>query len=379
VLTGTAWRLGRILGIDIRIDTSWLIIFALVLVILSGNYFPQVYPSQPIPLYWFLGILSALLFFGSVLAHELAHSVVATRQGEPVRGITLFLFGGVAQITKEPDEPRKEFVMALVGPLTSVALGAIFLLIWRVTRDLWAPAAVVSGWLMQMNFVLAVFNLVPGYPLDGGRILRAILWRLTHDIRKATRAASRVGQVFAILLIALGVFTLVNSFRQGEGALGGVWLIFIGWFLHSAAVRGYEQVMVRKVLSETTVEQIMSRDLPWVVPSLTLRALVHEHVLTGRGRAFLVGDGPAVEGIVCLSDAKKVGTGDWTHTAVRDVMTPRDKLLVARPGDSLEQVLSRMTAEGCGQVPVVEAGRVVGLISRTDIIEFFKTKSELEY
>jgi len=378
VLSGTAWSIGRILGIRIRIDTSWLIIFAMVLVILSGNYFPGDHPGWPVPLYWFLGIISSFLFFASVLAHELAHSVVAVRQGEKVRSITLFLFGGVAQITQEPDEPRKEFLMALAGPLMSIALGALFLLVWWLTRSVWAPAAAVAEWLMRMNFMLAVFNLVPGYPLDGGRILRAILWRITHDIRKATRAASRVGQVFAVLLMAFGVFALVDSFRRGHGSLGGIWLIMIGWFIHSAAVRGYEQVLVRQILSGTRVDQIMSRDLPWVPASMSLQALIHDHVLAGRGRAFLVGDGNHLQGIVCLSDAKKVPSREWPMTEVAIVMTPRHALRIAGREDNLDQVLSRMSVQDCGQVPIMDGDRVVGLISRSDIIEFFKTKSEIQ-
>ncbi|MCK4547109.1 MAG: site-2 protease family protein [Candidatus Eisenbacteria sp.] len=378
MLTGTAWRIGRVFGIKIRIDTSWLIIFALVLVTLSGQYFPHVRPARSVPLHWFLGIITTILFFSSVLAHELAHSLVAIRQGESVRSITLFLFGGVAEITKEPDEPAKEFVMAIAGPVTSVALGGVFLLIWWLTRGVWLSAAAVSGWLMQMNFVLAVFNLVPGYPLDGGRILRSIIWKLTGDIGKATRAASRVGQVFAILLMGLGVYILVDSFRQGEGSLGGIWLVMIGWFLHSAAVRGYEQVRMREILSRTRVEQVMSRNLPWVPLALTLQSLIHDYVLAGLGRAFLVGDGAVLEGIVCLSDVKKVETRRWSRTPVGEVMMPSEKLLLANPRDSLEQVLGRMAARGCAQVPVVEGNRVIGLISRQEIVDLFKTKPEVD-
>lgn len=378
MLWGTAWVVGRILGIQIRIDTSWAIIFALVLATLSGSYFPEAYPGLSVPLYWLLGIVCTLLFFASVLAHELSHSVVAIRQGEQVPSITLFLFGGVAQISREPDEPKKEFLMALVGPLTSMVIGAVFLLIWWLTRRAWLPAAAVAGWLGQMNFVLAVFNLVPGYPLDGGRILRSIIWRLTRDVRKATRAASRVGQGVAIILIALGVYILIESFRRGSASLGGIWLILIGWFLHSAAVRGYEQVRVRQILSETRVDQIMSRHLPWVSPTLSIQSLVHDHVLTGRGRAFLVGEGERLEGIVCLSDAKKVPTGQWGATVVRDVMTRRADLEVAYPWDNLDRVLGRMTAAECGQVPVMQGERVEGIISRPDVLRFFRTKSELD-
>ncbi len=378
MLTGTAWSIGRIFGIQIRIDTSWLIIFALVLVILSGNYFPGSYPGWSVALYWFLAIISTLLFFASVLAHELAHSVVAIRQGEQVRSITLFLFGGVAQITQEPDEPRKEFLMALAGPLMSIAIGAVSLLVWWLTRSISMPVAAVAGWLMQMNFVLAVFNLVPGFPLDGGRILRSILWRFTRDLQKATRVATRVGQVFAVVLIALGVFSLIDSFRRGHGSLSGIWLIMIGWFIHSAAVRGYEQVVVRQVLSRTRVDQMMSRDLPWAQVSMSLYTLIHEQVLAGRGRAFLVGNGEVLEGIVCLSDAKKVPSVEWSRTHVGAVMTPRDQLQIAHPGDNLDRVLSRMSVQGCAQVPIMEGDRVVGLISRSDIIEFFKTRSEIE-
>jgi CBS domain-containing protein len=228
-----------------------------------------------------------------------------------------------------------------------------------------------------MNFVLAVFNLVPGYPMDGGRILRSVIWRLTRDIRKATRAASRIGQGLAILLIALGIYMFIYSFRHGEVSLSGMWLVFIGWFLHSAAVRGYQQVVLRQVLSETRVDQIIAPDLPWVPPNLPLHSLVHDYALTGRGRAFLVGDGVDLEGIVCLSDAKKVPSRDWGAVMVREVMTPRADLQIARPWDNLDHVLARMSAKDCAQVPVMEGARVVGLVSRADILHFFRTKSEL--
>lgn len=377
MLTGTAWVLGRIFGIQIRIDTSWAIIFLLVLATLSISYFPEAYPGWAIPVYWLLGIISTLLFFSSVLAHELAHSLVAIRQGESVRSITLFLFGGVAQITREPDEPRKEFLMALAGPLTSIALGALFLLVWWVARGVAGPVAAVAEPLWQMNFGLAIFNLVPGYPLDGGRIFRSVLWRLTRDIRKATRAASRVGQGLAILLIAFGIYATVYSLLRGQASLTGMWFILIGWFLHSAAVRGYQQILAREILSQTRVDQIMSRRLPWVSPSLSLHSLVHDHALAGEGRAFLVGDGGALEGIVCLSDAKKLPTVEWGAAAVRTVMTPREQLQVAYPWDSLDQVLTRMSTADCAQVPVMEGERVAGLISRSDILRFFNLKSEL--
>ena len=366
-----SWRIGRIFGIDINIDSSWLVIFVLFSWILSTTYFPQRFPDWSRGLSWIIGTITSLLIFASVLVHELAHSLVAIGQGEKVRNITLFLFGGVAQITEEPKKPWREFTLALIGPLASLALAFVFLILSLILSGTSDPIRALLSYLATINLVLAIFNLLPGFPMDGGRVLRSIIWKMTGNLRKATRIASLTGQAFAFFLIFLGILQI---FRAN---LTGLWLIFIGWFLHSAAVRGYHQVLVESLLKGVRAEELMSRDFETVTADLPVQSLVDDYILKKKERVFLVSDKGNLKGIVCLDDVKATPKENWPETRVGEIMTPKEKMEAVRPDADGRQVLTSITSKDIHQIPVMEGERVTGIICRSDILRFIRLRSEL--
>jgi Zn-dependent protease/CBS domain-containing protein len=367
----SSWRLGRILGVEVNIDPSWLVIFALITFTLGGTYFPAELPNLSTGLHWLIGLAASLLVFGSVLAHELTHSLVAIRQGERVRNITLFIFGGVAQITEEPDRPVKEFTMAIAGPLSSLLIAVFFGTWWLLFRTVSQPLAALGRYLAVINAFLAIFNMIPGFPLDGGRVLRAVIWATTGNLRKATRVASLTGQIFAFLLIFFGLrLIFVGNYRNG------LWLIFIGWFLHSAAVRGYHQVLVREMLRGLQAEDLMTRDFETVSGSLPLQELVEDHILGRHLHTFVVADGGQLEGIISLGDIKKVPRDQWASTTVRQAMIPREELVIISPQDDGNVVLRRLVERDLGQLPVIDNNRVVGVLYRSHILRRLKTRME---
>lgn len=366
-----SWRVGRIFGIDIFIDSSWFLIFILFTWVLAANYFPQGYPDWSSGLYWMIGIVTSLLIFTSVLVHELAHSLVALKQGEKVRNITLFILGGVAQISEEPKKPIREFTMASVGPFTSLLVGFLFFILTFLLKGWSVPLAASASYLALINVVLAIFNLLPGFPMDGGRVLRSIIWQITGNLRKATRIASKTGQGFAFLLIFLGILQILR------GNLSGLWLVFIGWFLHGAAVRGYQQVMVESMLKGVTAQDLMTRDYETVSADLSVQELVDEHILKKKERVFLVMDKEAVKGIVCLDDVKATPRETWASKTVEEIMTPRDKLLFVSPNADGNKILNSLTGKDIHQVPVMDGEKVAGIICRSDILRFIQLRSEL--
>lgn len=366
-----SWRIGKIFGIEIKIDSSWLVIFFLVTWILAATHFPKEYPGWSLSLYWLVGIATSLLFFASVLFHELAHSLVAIKQGEKVRSISLFLLGGVAQITKEPEKPMREFFMALVGPVSSLALALVFFVLSLIFKAVSKPIAASTSYLALINAMLAVFNLLPGFPMDGGRVLRSIIWKVSGNLRKATRVASRMGQGFAFFLIFLGILLILR------GNFGGLWYILIGWFLHSAAVTGYEQVMVEAVLKGVRAEDLMTKDFETVRLDLPVQSLVDDYILKKRERVFLVADDGELKGIVCLEDVKCIARETWAKTRVSDIMTAKEKLEIVSPDADGSQILNRITGKDIHQIPVMVGGKVAGIICRTDILRFIQLRSEL--
>jgi len=366
-----SWRIGKIFGIEIKVDSSWLVIFFLVTWMLAATYFPKQFPGWDHGLYWFIGIITSLLFFASVLVHELAHSLVAIKQGEKVRGITLFLLGGVAQITEEPKQPSREFFMALVGPVSSLFLALLFFILSFAFKGVSKPLAASASYLAIINASLAIFNLLPGFPMDGGRVLRSIIWKITGNLKKATRAASRVGQGFAFLLIFLGILQIL------KGNFSGLWFILIGWFLHNAAITGYEQVMVETVLKGMRAEDLMTKDFETVGLDLHVQSLVDDYILKKRERVFLVSDNGDLKGIVCLEDVKRIPRERWAKTKVGEIMTPKEKLEVVSPDADGREVLSSITSKNIHQVPVMVRGKVAGIICRTDILRFIQLRAEL--
>ena len=367
-----AWRLGKVFGIEINIDSSWLIIFVLVTWTLAGQYFPTQNPNWSLLLNWFLGIVASLLFFASVLAHELSHSLVAIHQGEKVRNITLFIFGGVAQIGEEPDKPFKEFLIAFVGPLTSIAIGIISAITWWFTREISPPVASIFRYLGIINIALAFFNLIPGFPLDGGRVLRAIIWGFTKDVKLATKVASFSGKLVAFLLIFWGIKMIFSGLT-----LNGIWMIFIGWFLYNAATSSYRHLLVKDALREVKVEDLMITNFDTVHPGLSIQKLVDDYILHHKDRGFLVVEGGLVQGIVCLHDVKKVPRERWSNTTISEIMIPKNQLEKVSPGDDASVALSKLSAKNIHQIPVVQENRVRGILRRNDILNYLQFHADL--
>ena len=363
---------GRVLGIPLRLHYTWFIIFAWVTLSLVLN--PWVEPPYP-PLEQriVLGILTSLLFFASIVTHELAHSILAIRNNIPVSEITLFVFGGVSQITREATHPRAELSIAVIGPLTSLALAGIFyglhLLLAGIQQDL---AAILMLWLVWINVVLALFNLIPGLPLDGGRVFRALMWRRTGDYHKATHIASNAGQGIAYALMA-GGFALIVFAR--DWWFTGLWFVIIGWFLRDAARASYQQVLLRDALVGVTARQLAGHDCFLIPPDLNLMELVQQYVLPTGESCFPVTWGAGLEGMVTVQQIRKVPRSRWQITSVQDVMTPASKLKVAQADQDILSVLQEMSGENTNHIPVMEAGEVIGVIDREDIARVLRTRA----
>jgi Zn-dependent protease len=389
-MIGSGFRLGRIFGIKISVDWSWLFIFLLVTWNLT-SVFSQVHPTWGLGLNLGVALVASVLFFGSVLAHELAHSLVAISQGVPVRSITLFLFGGVSNIEREPPSPRAEFLITIVGPLTSIVLGVIFILISGIGTlsfggALQNPGAALANlgpvttlllWLGPINILLGVFNLVPGFPLDGGRVLRSVLWAITDSLRTATRWASYVGQAIAWLMIVGGVAMVfgANIPFFGTGLISGLWLAFIGWFLNNASVQSYRQVLVQHLLEDLPVGDIMRRDPPVVRPDAPVSSLVHDSVMGTDEHAFPVMDDGRMVGIVCLHDVRSVDRSRWDSTRVSEIMTPRERVITVSPDEESDDALNKMRQGDHRQLPVLQQEQLVGLLRRRDIMRWLQLQS----
>lgn len=385
------FRIGRLFGIDIKVDWSWLVIFSLVTWSL-GSGLGQLHGEWARSTVWSVSLAAALLFFGSVLAHELAHSLYARSRGIPVRVITLFLFGGVSNIEKQPDSPRSEFLMAILGPITSLAIGALLLIVTgliagrlegsvgdptQAARHL-GPATTVLLWLGSVNVLLGIFNLVPGFPLDGGRVLRSILWAAIGDLRRATRIASWAGQGVGILLILSGVSMAFGARLPFFGTgIGGLWLAFIGWFLHSAAIRSYQQVVVRDILEGVPAVRMALSDPPTVPAGARVSQLVHDYIMRTDDHAFGVVDDGSFVGLVTLGDVRGVSRDAWDRAYVRDIMTPTAELLMIDPDEDAAEALRKLAQRDVRQLPVVQGGRLVGLLRRRDIVRWLHLHTEL--
>ena len=346
---GASLRLGRLFGIPLRLHITWFVIFVLVTVSLSLYEFPNRYPFWPSGQYWVVGIATSLLFFASVLVHELAHSLIAIHSGIPVKSITLFVFGGVAQIAREADRPGVELVMSAAGPVMSLLIAALFTGLWVITRGISEPLSALGMWLGRINLILAIFNLMPAFPLDGGRVLRSLIWGATGNYRRSTRIASLVGQGIAYLMIFVGIMLVF-----GGNLPFGLWIAFIGWFLANAASASYRQVVFRDSLKGFTASDLMTRDCPSVASQLTLRELVQDHILRTSRRCFLVTENGQLGGIVTLHNIRGVPQQRWDTTTIGQVMTPIEKLKMVHPNDDALGILERMDGEDVNQMPVVE-------------------------
>jgi Zn-dependent protease/predicted transcriptional regulator len=369
-------RIGRVFGIPIYIHPSWFVIFSLITFSLATQ-FTQQHPRWSHAQHWSLGILTSLLFFGSVVFHELAHSAVAIRYRIPVASITLFVFGGIARIGREPDSAKQEFNIAIAGPLSSYFLSGVFWLLLRLFPQSEMLGA-LAFWLAWVNFGLATFNLMPGFPLDGGRIFRALVWGLTHNYERATRLAAGSGRVIAYAMIVFGAWhALTGDF------IGGLWIAFIGWFLLTAAHESVAQVAVRTALSGLRASDVMSHEIPTVGRETPLDEYGQQVLRTGRRCHLVISDGRLL-GLMNIHALNSVPRGEWPGTSVQAAMIPRDKLLWAAPDQPLLPLLERMLAADVNQVPVmtgivddVSGDRVVGMVTRDSILRVIQTHIEV--
>lgn len=371
---GGAFSLGRIFGIQFRLHYSWFIIFLLITFSLSWQYFPSAYPKWDNLTYWVIGIITSLLFFTSVLAHELAHSLVGRANGIPVKSITLFIFGGVAHMTREVTRHGAELKMAVAGPLSSLILAGLFFLLHWLFGGMSEPVVAVAFWLAQVNALLAGFNLIPGFPLDGGRVFRSLLWHFSGDYQRSTRIATRVGRGIGYLFVLVGFLFI---FLYPHQWFSGLWLAFIGWFLANTATASYRQAQWQRLLQGVTVAEIMTSECPIVSPEDTVGYLIHNYIFTRGQRCFLVNDGGELKGILTLGNIKSVPHPNWALTPVKSIMTPMEKLKVAQPAQDALSALEQMDEHDINQMPVVSEGRVVGLITRESLGRLIRTRARL--
>jgi Zn-dependent protease len=375
-------KLGRVFGIQIGLHYSWFLIALLIVLSLSSQFHAS-NPEWGDGAILMMAIATAILFFVSLLLHELAHSLVATSNNLPVKEITLFALGGVSQIEKNPTSAKIEFWMAFVGPLTSAVIGGICLLAAHLTGGSFSSSAISSSaihspwmaillWLGYINLSLAAFNMLPGYPLDGGRVLRAIIWWKTGDADRSTQAAARAGQVVAFVFIALGMF----RFFGGAG-IGGLWIAFIGWFLLQASRESYVQVGLAHALAGVRVADVMSRDCPTVDGWLNVQNFVEQELLRTGRRCFIVVDKGEMTGLITPHEIKEIDRARWPFTTLHDIMRPLEEVRSVAPETPLKSALESMTRDDLNQLPVVSNGRLEGVLSRAEIISYLQTHAEL--
>ncbi|MFH1169560.1 MAG: site-2 protease family protein [Chloroflexota bacterium] len=379
----SSFKLARIAGIDIGIHYTWLLAFFLFAWLL-GQGISQSHPGWGQTTFWTIGIIAALLLFLSVLVHEMAHSLVAKARGMSVDSITLFIFGGVSNISSEAEKPKTEFLMAVVGPLTSLVLG---LVLWAVAglasgtsvsfselftgSKFTTPAQALIGYLAYINMALAAFNLLPGFPLDGGRVLRSILWGATGNMVKATNAAATVGQALAWVLIAFGVYQML-----GGNFLPGLWMAFIGWFLNSAASANRREVTLQEHFHGVRVRAVMDTNPDTVTPDTTIQDLVKNVFLQRGHRAAPVHENDRLVGMITISDIKALPQQKWEETPVSAIMT-RQPIYSVNIDDDLGSAFRLLAQHSLNQIPVLDEGRLVGLLSRADVIRYLQLSQEL--
>ncbi len=370
-------KLGKIFGIQIALHYSWLFIAALISFSLAGH-FGTAHPAWGRGVIWSMAIATALLFFAAIVAHELAHALVARRRGLPVRSITLFALGGVAQFEKEAEDAKTEFLVSLAGPVASVLIGFVCLLLawllgWTMMTEPTTPPMAMLVWLGFINLGLAVFNMLPGFPMDGGRVLRALIWWWTGSAERATRIAAVTGQFVAFGFILLGIFRFFN----GAG-FSGLWMAFIGWFLLNAARATYAQQAVTERLRGLRVADLMTLDCTQVDGNDNLQTFVNESLLhTGR-RCFLVAEQGVVTGLITLNEVKEVPQARWPFTLIYDVMRPLEAIRTVSPDMPVSEALEIIGREDINQLPALANGKLAGMISRDQILRYLLTREELK-
>ncbi len=372
-----SWRIGRIAGIEIGIHYTWLLALVIFTWLLGQSYFPSVYPGWQTYSYWIAGFLATFILFISVLIHELAHSLVARARGLPVSSITLFILGGVSNLSQEPEKPGLEFVMAIAGPASSLVLAGIFWGIWYLVGNHTIFAKAIFGYMALANALLAGFNLLPGFPLDGGRVFRSILWKATGNLRSATNIATIVGRLFAWVFMGFGLLMAFGFIIFGiSGLLNGLWFVFIGWFLNSAADSSRQEATLREHLTGVLVGQVMEKDVESVHPDTTIANLVQTIFVQKRKRAIPVTDGDNLVGVVTISDIKGLPQEKWPITLVSQVMH-REPIHVVKPEDDLNAAMKLIAQNDLNQIPVLSQGKLVGILTRADVINYLHLSQEL--
>ena len=366
----------KLAGVQIAIDYSWLIIFALVLWSLSAGYFPDLHPGYSRADYWMVGIVATLLFFASIVIHELSHAIVANRLGQPVERISLFIFGGMAHLGHEPTNARDELKIAAVGPLTSFVFGAFFLALPHVfglygSFPMWAS---VFDYLGFINFALGIFNLLPGFPLDGGRLLRASFWARSGDFRQATARASEWGKGIAYGLIFLGALQIFSG-----ALIGGIWLIFIALFLKGAASASYQSIVIEQVLGSEGVSDLMVRDPVTIDAAMTVTDAINHHFMHHGYGGYPVIDNGRVAGLIGLGQVRACPVEERPRKRVGEIMRRLDSAIVIHPGASVSNALRQMAEADSGRLLVMEADRLVGLLSRSGVAHFIMLRSQLGF
>ncbi len=363
----SSFRLMQIRGIPVEIHISWLLIFFLFSVSLAQSFFPLMVEGLSTQIYWAAGIITTLLIFASVLIHEFGHSFVAINEGIPIKKITLFIFGGVAQMEAEPGNPKTEIKVTAAGPLTSLIIalvtGALYYLALTPGQILGEAIFFVA----RVNLIMAVFNLVPAFPLDGGRLFRSIIWFLNNNILKATRIAVTIGSVLSFCAMGLGL--IIIFFQEN---FFGIWLIFLGWLIYQAGQSSYSQLVFKETFSGMKVSEVMSTNLQTISPDATLEELA-ENFLHYKYGAFPVVYGSTTHGLVTLQNMKDVPRENWAYTTVAHILTPLKETMVIKPDSDAAEVMMKMAAQNVGRALIMkENGELVGLLSRTDMMRFIQ-------
>ncbi len=369
----TSAKIADVLGIPIEVNISWVLIFALISWTLASGYFPANVPMKSTSLYWTAAICSALFLFISLVAHEFAHSIVAVKNGIPIKKITLFIFGGVAHMESEPETPAVELKMAIAGPAASLAIAVVLFVAAKYSAVIADPLITCAiFYVAMMNFSVVVFNLIPGFPLDGGRVLRAVIWKCNTELKAATRIATWIGRGVSYVFIAIGAVLVLLKVL-----MSGVWFIVIGIFLHEAAEMSYQQLILKKALVGVPVKDVMQTNVITVTPDIKLNVLVNEYFYKFRYMGFPVVENGCLKGIVTLNSVKEIPNSKWDECIVADVMThAREDLLVTPEKDALE-ALVQVTKSGLGRLLVVENGCLLGIASQRDLLKLFEIKTHL--
>jgi Zn-dependent protease/predicted transcriptional regulator len=373
---GKRFNLFKLLGFQVRIDLSWIIIAILVAWSLSTGFFPFHYQGLSTQVYWIMGIIGALGLFFSIVVHEFCHSLMAKRFDVPMKGITLFIFGGMAEMGDEPKSAKAEFMLAIVGPISSLAMAAIFYAIYLSGKGadiLPRAASGVIQYLAFINVLLAAFNCLPAFPLDGGRVLRSILWGAKGDLRWATRVSSSIGSGFGIFLIIMGVYSLFTG-----NFIGGMWWALIGMFLHSAAKTSYQQLLTRRALQGESVSRFMRKDPVTVPPTLTLYELIEDYIYRHHYKMFpVVTDSDKLAGCITTKEVKEVPKEEWKNKKVADIVVPCSAENTIPPETDAVEALSLMNRTGASRLMVVDGDRLAGIVSLKDMLKFLSLKIEL--